>query len=536
LRLPATHVAVPLLIAAAWTATVLLAASIAPSELRSPATLVAGATVLVAAFVRWPKPTLAAFAIVVLFYDTFSVWLGAGIEQVDELTVPALLVIAAWRLKPWRRGLFSPVRDGALIVVFALGILSSLVHAVPAGIWLVSLLLMVKIVAFLHVVLWHEYKEADVRQFVGAAAAVAIVVLALGAVELVDGPAFRSAFNLPTISNPRGQLPGIKSVFYHPVLFSWFCSFVALFMFAFHTVYRRWPLLVGALVFSAGSFLSGRRRGIAGLLAALLGGAIADRQGKLSLPTRVRRWMPAATVVLGLSVLFLPSLIQLIELTLDAPRPAATAAPGASPIARPPTPTAGMQPTPQPSPTSDATPRPGAPTNPGQVRTQDARLALYLTSIDVARDRFPLGAGLGRYGSPLSRAPYSPVYSEYGLNYVYGLGWEHSDYITDTFWPQILGEAGVFALGAYVVFVAALAVSLWRATLQLTTPYLYAFALATWMVFLHALIETLASSMFHSPPRIYLLFGCVGVVIALARSARAQTDESGGAVTQVRES
>jgi len=524
-RISALHPTVPLLIAAAWVTAVAAASVLAPAQVRGPATLAAGTAVIIIAFLRVPKPTLAAFALVVLFYDTFSLWLGGGIEQIDEVVVPALVLISFWRLRPWRRGLFEPVRDGAILTVFVLGVVSSLLASVPHEIWLISLLLMVKVVAFLYVVLWHEYTEADVRQVTTAVGAVAFGVLALGALELVNGPALRAALDLPTIANPRAQLPGLKSVFYHPVLFSWFCSFVALFMFGYHAVYRRWPLLLGGLLFSAGSFLSGRRRGILGLALGLVGGVIADRQGGRPWRVHGRRWLPAVAALMALSAFFLPSVVSLIELTVEPPRPPAmTPAPAPSPVAQQPTPRPTAVSTPSTTaasvPSPATTPRPGAPTRPSELRTQDARLALYLTSIDVARDHFPLGAGLGRYGSPLSRSPYSPVYESYGLNFVYGLGWEHTSYITDTFWPQILGEAGVFALLAYLVFVGAITVALWRATREAASPYLYAFALATWMVFLHALVETLASSMFHSPPRIYLLFGCVGVVLALSRGRR----------------
>jgi hypothetical protein len=43
------------------------------------------------------------------------------------------------------------------------------------------------------------------------------------------------------------------------------------------------------------------------------------------------------------------------------------------------------------------------------------------------------------------------------------------------------------------------------------------------MVFVAGLVETLASSMFDSPPRIYLLFGAVGVALSVARGVTTQT-------------
>ena len=99
-------------------------------------------------------------------------------------------------------------------------------------------------------------------------------------------------------------------------------------------------------------------------------------------------------------------------------------------------------------------------------------MALYKTSALVGRDYFPLGAGLGRYGSWLSREHYSPLYAEYGLNDVRGLAPARpagdglrarvaAPSATDTFWPAILGEMGVIGLIAYLGFMATLGWMLW---------------------------------------------------------------------------
>ena len=68
-----------------------------------------------------------------------------------------------------------------------------------------------------------------------------------------------------------------------------------------------------------------------------------------------------------------------------------------------------------------------------------------------------------------------------------------------------------------------LTIQVWRAALVRHTDLLIrAFLLGTWMVFVQSLVETLASSMFDSPPRIYLLFGVVGVALSLARQRGAE--------------
>jgi len=146
------------------------------------------------------------------------------------------------------------------------------------------------------------------------------------------------------------------------------------------------------------------------------------------------------------------------------------------------------------------------------------RLVLYRGSVEVATEHFPLGAGLGRYGSWMSRVEYSPLYDRLGFDRIWGLSREYPNFITDTFWPQILGEIGLFGLVAYLVFVAAVGFDLLRAARRFRAePLLYVFTVGALMVFANGLVETLASSMFHSPPRIYLLFGAVGISLALLR-------------------
>jgi ABC-type Mn2+/Zn2+ transport system permease subunit len=62
----------------------------------------------------------------------------------------------------------------------------------------------------------------------------------------------------------------------------------------------------------------------------------------------------------------------------------------------------------------------------------------------------------------------------------------------------------------------------WRATRTLSDAFSHAFALGALMAFVHAAVEALASSMYESSPRIYLLFGAFAVALALARAARSE--------------
>lgn len=496
LRQAARDLAVPLGIGVALIAALVGAALLAPAGVRSPTTAVAGAAVILLAFLRWPRPALVVFALFMLLYDSFAVWLGSGVHAVDEVAIPGLVVIAALRERPWRRALFEPVRDGAFAIVLVLAVISSLANGVPAGTWLVSLLLVVKSFAFLHVVLWHDWSTDDVRRALTAVFALALPILAIGLVEAVVGPSLKDWVGLPHLADVRGQLPGISSVIVFVTVFAWFTAFVALFLFAYYLVYRRLWLLVAGLAFGAAAFLAGRRRAIIGLALGLVGGAVA--QLRLGVPRRalMRIWLPICGIALALVIIFSPGLVELGRQTLidyGGPLPNLT--------------------------------DPSLQQDPNQLDYYvrgNPRLLLYTTSIEIARDYFPLGVGLGRYASPLSRAQdsFSPLYHQYGLDHIWGLTPHYAAYITDTYWPHVLGEIGVFGLIAYAVYMAALGLGLWRTAHTLTDPFTHAFALGALMAFVHAAVEALASSMYESSPRIYLLFGAFAIALALARAAR----------------
>lgn len=491
----------PLVLAAIATATVAAMAvvyAIAPLGLRGPAILIAASAVLIGSFLVLPKPTLVVFALAVLLYDTIAFYVGPSIKQIDEVCIPVFVLIAALRIRPWRRPYLSPIRDLAVAAVFGLAIVSSLANGVPLGTWLPGLLLLVKVIAFLYLVTWHTYEVADLRQFGVAVVSVGIVAVSLGYVGLLDPGGFRAFFGFGGGSYPRGQLPSINSIFQHPEMLAWFGTFVSLFTFGYYVVYRRWWLLAAGLFFSTAAILTARRRAVLGVIVGLMAGLVAQLRARIPARQIARHWLPVGAGILVLGLLFLPGLSTLLNQTVgEFQPPGADAPPGV-----------------------DAPPDPGvdAPPEPG---LENARLAMYYTSVDVARDYFPLGAGLGRYGSWMSRVDYSPLYETYGLDSVYGLSREVPSYITDTFWPQILGETGLFGLLAYVVFVGVVGLQLWRATqlMRQREPFLYAFCLATLMIFFHALVETVFSSLFHSPPKVYLIFGAMGIALALLRQA-----------------
>jgi hypothetical protein len=227
--------------------------------------------------------------------------------------------------------------------------------------------------------------------------------------------------------------------------------------------------------------------------AGLVGGIVWELARRTPLGTVVRRWGPSVATVVLLFVVFLPSLSALYDMT----------------VAR------YVE-------TPDSVDDPGfMEDTPELQQLNQARVRLYVGSFEITQDHFPLGVGLGRYGSWMSRVEYSPVYVEYGLSEVRGLSPDNSKFATDTFWPQVLGEVGAFGVVAYVVFLASIGIAVWRVSRDdWLSPWLRAFCLGAGMVLVQTLVESLASSMFHSPPRVYLVMASLGAVLALAATYR----------------
>lgn len=448
------------------------------------------AIVLAAGFVWRPTAGLLAFAVFVLIYDTLGVWFGGAVKRADELAIPMLVLIGLIRYRPWRTWEWSWLRDGGLAVFVAAGLASSLLGGVPLTIWPVALVLLVKPIVAFYLAMW---VQPDRRAMLGAARVLLVVGMALLLPALVfeayNQAAFQQALGLPDYVRPRGTLPAIKSIFTHPAVFAWFMSFLALYCFVGYVHMRHRLLLVMGFFFSVGTFMAARRR----VILAALGSLFATFLWSVRRPRRLieegRRWLPVFAATVLVVIAFIPGLLGLYERTVD---------------------------------------RFGSSTDPGETPTEvvddeapgtaPARVALYQGAVAIATDHFPLGGGMGRYASWMSRVEYSPLYEEYGLSDIRGLREDASMFATDTFWPMILGETGVVGALGYVAFLAGIALAIWRAGRAELDPFARTMVVGALAVLVAAGIESVAAPMFTSPPRSYLLFAAIGASLAFARS------------------
>ena len=470
--------------------------AVAVSRISEIGALVAAALIFIAYFLVRPVPALAVFALTMVFVDTIQLYAGSRMSLLDEATIPGLVLATLVVRRGSIVARMNYVREGAVIALFVLAVISSLVNRVPADIWLPGLVLMGKGIAFFYVALMQDVSEVNLRPAGRVVLGVATAALVLGLLELF-APGLFEGIGVPPAEG-RAGLPSVKGIFAHPLVFAWFSTFVALFLFAFYAVFRRWwQLLLGA-AFSLGMILAARRRAMLALGAGLAGGIVWEFARRVPFLTVVRRWAPSVATVVILFVVFLPSLSGLYAMTIER-YVDPTSVEGDDPLEE------GVD----------------------LRQFNQARVALYNGAFEITRDHFPLGVGLGRYGSWMSRVNYSPIYVEYRLSDIRGLDPENPKFATDTFWPQVLGEVGALGVVAYAVFLGAIGVAVWRASrAEWLTPWLRAFCLGAGMVLVQTLVESLASSMFHSPPRVYLVMGTLGGVLALA-ATYAATKASG---------
>lgn len=79
-----------------------------------------------------------------------------------------------------------------------------------------------------------------------------------------------------------------------------------------------------------------------------------------------------------------------------------------------------------------------------------ARNQLTIKSFVIARDYFPVGTGFGTYASYISGKNYSPIYYMYDLDNVHGLIKGYVEFVSDTFWPMIIGQFGLIGTVCYI--------------------------------------------------------------------------------------
>ena len=462
-----------------------------PSEFASST---AAAAVLALIFARRPVEGIGAFLLFLLFADNWEYWLGVDLRLADEGTVVLFGMVGLLRRYLPSRPLRFGLKEAALAVVLAAGVASSLINDGSLTVWGPAAILLFKAIVFFYLVSWLSLTVEDVERVGLVIGVSALVIAGLGFVEFLEPPRFQQFFGLPPLVQERGGISVSRSVFLHPSLYGWLTVSASLFLYARFIVMRSWWALPLALLFNMGTILSTRRTPLIGLVVALAVGLISRVRGWPSARTLIIVWAPVAGAVLVLVLIFRPALARIYEYTMEeysAPRHIIA---------------------------EILSPKPDA----DVIAAAHPRVALYVGSAAIGRDHFPLGAGLGRYGSHMSWEEYSPVYGQYGLDQVPGLQPTDGSAVTDTFWPMLLGETGVLGTIAFGAFIGVLLVELWQAAGGSESLRSRVFALGALMLFVESLVGSSSSATYVAPPIAYFLFAAVGADLALSATAHCE--------------
>lgn len=149
-----------------------------------------------------------------------------------------------------------------------------------------------------------------------------------------------------------------------------------------------------------------------------------------------------------------------------------------------------------------------------------ARTELLRTSFEVARDYAPLGSGFATYGSAITADPryYSSLYYQYGLSTVGGLAPDNTAFLSDTFWPIVLGQFGWIGLVLYVGMLSIIFFLVYRFSPKTRFAVL--------CCFLYLLISSTSESAFFNPQAVYLAMS-LSLALQSAITADSEANEVG---------
>lgn len=145
----------------------------------------------------------------------------------------------------------------------------------------------------------------------------------------------------------------------------------------------------------------------------------------------------------------------------------------------------------------------------------EARKVLSVISLRIAKNNFPFGTGFATFGSAYSADPYSRVYYLYHINRIWGLSPKEPMFISDTFWPMLLGQSGFFATVVFILILVVLFLRCFKVRKQ--NAYSYASALMVWV---YLLVSSTSESAFVNPVAVPL--GMILGLIFLEQSRMSQ--------------
>lgn len=426
--------------------------------------LVLGAVILAALSYRYPRTTAGLIIVASLLGNQVGQHFPSTkiVDDAAILIYTPIVVLAAWRASGKVRGV-AGWRSFLLFLV--IGALASLIRA-PLTLAAQDAYLFAKGALFAWAVSQLDWQPADIRRALRWAAVVIGALFLFVVLNLALPGVWYRIFAVHGVASTRfAGIPSLIGLFVHPGVLGQVMALAASLFVAYSLAFRRWrwPVL-GAVASVAAVVLTFRRKALIGLVLACAAAVVA----------KSRRRLLVSLVILGVVVVAAlaawPLTSSMVSKTVNEYVDGASEAP---------------------------------------------RIVLYKTSAQVAYDEFPLGAGFGRFGGWISSTHYSPVYVKYGVDQIPGMG-PGSSYLTDTFWPAILGETGVFGLIAYALFLLQVFLLAARLSRDRDPQVMFLGMLGcAWSV--EFVVESVAAASYSSPPAYLLFFALAGIMSAVGR-------------------
>ncbi len=138
-----------------------------------------------------------------------------------------------------------------------------------------------------------------------------------------------------------------------------------------------------------------------------------------------------------------------------------------------------------------------------------ARFALYATSLLILQDFMPFGSGLASFGTHASAVYYSNIYTQYGIDSVWGLSKSFNKFIADTYYPS-LAQFGIVGVVLFLLFWIHIIKKSIKYSLNINNPKLLTITI---LIIGYILIENIADASFTSN-RGFFMMTFLGLIAA----------------------
>jgi hypothetical protein len=138
-----------------------------------------------------------------------------------------------------------------------------------------------------------------------------------------------------------------------------------------------------------------------------------------------------------------------------------------------------------------------------------ARFMLYSTSFFILIDYIPFGSGLASFATHASAIHYSSIYTEYGIDYVWGLSKTYNKFIADTYYPS-LAQFGIVGIILFVSFWIYILCKSIKCSKKINNAQLFTIAC---LIIGYLFIENIADASFTSNKGLFMMI-FLGLIVA----------------------